>query len=95
MTSLNRRCKLVVEIDRSQRAVEAGNYTTQLLTLRGLDGYAKSDLLVGLPPAVVQNFAAMVFEKSIRLRWFFVHRQNRRTKKRALTRKQKTSGEKS
>lgn len=58
MTSLNRRCKLVVEIDRSQRAVEAGNYTTQLLTLRGLDGYAKSDLLVGLPPAVVQELCS-------------------------------------
>ncbi len=43
-----RKCKLIVELDRNQRAVEQ-QYTTRLFKMHGLVNYAKTDLLVGLP----------------------------------------------
>ena len=45
----SRWCKTVVEADRAQRAAEEG-YGVRVATLSGLEGYAKTDLIVGVPP---------------------------------------------
>lgn len=56
---LSRQCKALVELDRNQRAVEAGAYETALLTLRSMDSaYSKLDLLVGMPPSVARAVGA-------------------------------------
>jgi hypothetical protein len=51
----SRFCKILIETDRNERAVEAGNYSTFVAQMHSLEGYAKKDMLVGIPPAVSFN----------------------------------------
>lgn len=44
------RCKALVEIDRCLFAAEVGGYRVALLKLTGHEHFAKSDLMVGVPP---------------------------------------------
>uniref|UniRef100_A0A7S2ANF3 Methyltransferase domain-containing protein n=1 Tax=Octactis speculum TaxID=3111310 RepID=A0A7S2ANF3_9STRA len=48
-SSVSRLSKTVIELDRNQLAMEGACYDTSLLKMHGLEGYAKDDLLVGLP----------------------------------------------
>jgi len=49
----SRFCKILVELDRNEHAVEVGNYRAFIAQMHSLESYAKKDVLVGLPPGVI------------------------------------------
>ena len=54
----SRWAKTVLELDRNLAAEESG-YSTCVAAMRGLEGYAKDDLLVGLPPEFCCRMSAI------------------------------------